>query len=496
MKADIREAVYRLTTQITDGKIDDARSGAQRLTREIDENLTRISVVAGKITGSSARGAQDFLQTATADVSVPAQPNRPQRTVVILIHGIRTAAWWQSRVASIFSDELGATVIPLKYGYFDLFRFLCPFGFCRRGPIERLRKQLQGIRDNFGQARLVVFAHSYGSYALARVLLENSRFTFDRVILCGSIVPEDFDWDRVQDQILTKDNDKRDAIINECGTRDVWPVFASSVSWGYGASGTYGFGVQNVRDRYHPSGHSAYFASDFVRQYWVPAVAGLPIDFSATDRDENTASPAWFALLRLPLRFVLFAAIPALLLIGGYQAVNASQNGWCWPGTTRAESSCVNIAELSSRKEIKERISSLLVDTNAVLDLKGGMLFGAMDRYQPTPQDWNNILSIVKNLQDRITTSLNEITTYNSYLSPNGDKYILLTKTGKIYIEAQYWHAFENVRQQLLGRSTIFTRMAAATSPPERAQVQQWGDDLKKLHFELQEAVKPIEQLL
>jgi pimeloyl-ACP methyl ester carboxylesterase len=431
---------------------------------------------------------------AIAQSEEPASGSR--RTVVILIHGIRTAAWWQSRVASIFSDELGATVIPLKYGYFDLFRFLCPFGFCRRGPIERLRKQLQGIRDNFGQARLVVFAHSYGSYALSRVLIENSRFTFDRVILCGSIVPEDFDWDRVQDQILTRNSDKRDAIINECGTHDVWPVVASSVSWGYGASGTFGFGVQNVRDRYHPSGHSAYFTTDFVRKYWVPAVAGLPIDFSPTDRDENTASPAWFGLLRFPLRFVLFAVIPALLLIGGYQAVNASRNGWCWSGTTRAENACVETAELKSRQEIKERFAKLSADANEVFGLKGGTLFPAMERYDQTPQKWANILSVVGTLQDKINTSLNEISNYNAHLWQDGDKYILITKDGKISIEAKYWNAFEKIKQQLQGRSTIFMEMASVTSPPERARVNQWYNDLKKLHSDLEQALHPIMAML
>ncbi len=103
-----------------------------------------------------------------------------QRTIVVLIHGIRTAAWWEGRMASIIEREADATVIPLKYGYFDLFRFWCPFGICRNGPIERLRKQIEGIREQYKDSRLVVFAHSYGTYALSRVLLENPYFKFDR----------------------------------------------------------------------------------------------------------------------------------------------------------------------------------------------------------------------------------------------------------------------------------------------------------------------------
>jgi hypothetical protein len=87
-----------------------------------------------------------------------------RKTIVILIHGIRTAAWWQGRMASIIEREADATVIPLKYGYFDLLRFWWPLRMCRNGPIERLRKQIGGrIREQYKDCRLVVFAHSYGT---------------------------------------------------------------------------------------------------------------------------------------------------------------------------------------------------------------------------------------------------------------------------------------------------------------------------------------------
>jgi len=113
--------------------------------------------------------------------------------VVILIHGIRTAAWWQNRVASMIESETSATVIPIKYGYFDLLRFWCPFGICRSGPVEKLRQQIEGIAKNYPDRPLIVFAHSYGTYALTRVILQNPYFRFDRIILCGSVVPATFD---------------------------------------------------------------------------------------------------------------------------------------------------------------------------------------------------------------------------------------------------------------------------------------------------------------
>lgn len=237
----------------------------------------------------------------------------PKSTVVILVHGIRTQAWWQKSVAPMIEEATGATVIPIKYGYFDLVKFLCPFGICRNPPIEKLRKQIDGVRQQYKDSRLVVFAHSYGTYALARILLENPYFSFARIVLCGSIISEKFDWSRVEGQILS--SNKRDAIINECGIKDVWPVIARSASWGYGATGTFGFGAFNVRDRFHPITHSGFFETDFVRKYWIPAISGERIEFTPTDRSTET-TPPWFAIFRFPIRWLLVAAVTLAVFSG------------------------------------------------------------------------------------------------------------------------------------------------------------------------------------
>jgi hypothetical protein len=238
-----------------------------------------------------------------ANISSPLRGN--QKVLVILLHGIRTAAWWQNRVASIIETETAATVVPLKYGYFDLLKFLCPFRSCRRAPIERLRKQIEGIREQYKDYKLIVFAHSFGTYALSRILFENPYFTFDRIILCGSIIADSYDWTRVQNQIVP--SKKRDAIINECGIRDVWPVAAKSLTFGYGATGTYGFGDYNVRDRFHSIKHSDFFEPAFIRKYWVSAVSKEAIDFSETD-SEGSGTPAWFGIFRIPLRWAFVLA--------------------------------------------------------------------------------------------------------------------------------------------------------------------------------------------
>ena len=80
------------------------------------------------------------------------------------------------------------------------------------------------------------------------------------------MLPQDFLWHEYQGRF---DDDK---VVNECGKSDIWPVLAQSLSWGYGASGTHGFGAVLVKDRFHAGGRGQYFDSGFVGQYWAPFI--------------------------------------------------------------------------------------------------------------------------------------------------------------------------------------------------------------------------------
>jgi pimeloyl-ACP methyl ester carboxylesterase len=233
--------------------------------------------------------------------------------VILLIHGIRTHAWWMGAVKPLLEGAIGATVIPLKYGRFDLLRFWCPFGVCRNGPITRLHREIRDVLDQYQGCRLSVIAHSYGTYALARLLLDNSDVRLDRVILCGSIVPNQFPWSRITSQFAGQP--MRGSVINECGTRDAWPVLAKAMTWGYGTSGTHGFGSAQVTDRFHALPHSGYFDKAFVKRYWLPFLARGEIMPSAVER-AGTATPAWFQLLELPYKW-LAVALAAFFIVSG-----------------------------------------------------------------------------------------------------------------------------------------------------------------------------------
>jgi pimeloyl-ACP methyl ester carboxylesterase len=189
--------------------------------------------------------------------------------VVLLIHGIRTQADWGPMVRSKLEVPGQIEVIPIKYGYFDAFRFWFPFR-TRNKPIEKVyvqvRVALQKYRRDHPEAKLSIIAHSFGTYVIGELLKRDFELKIHRLILCGSVLPLDFPWHLYRERF---DDDK---VVNECGKADIWPVLAQSASWGYGASGTHGFGAVLVKDRFHKGGHGQYFKPGFVARYWEPFI--------------------------------------------------------------------------------------------------------------------------------------------------------------------------------------------------------------------------------
>jgi len=183
---------------------------------------------------------------------------KPSKKLVLLIHGIRTEALWHGMVKDILEENDLVTVIPLKYGYFDAFRFWFPF-LTRKSPVKQLLWRIKDAIANHTADELVIIAHSFGTYAILQILKEEPTIRPNRMILCGSIIPRDFRWDKLPN---------RPEIINDCASRDIWPILAESTSWGYGASGVFGFGTPGIHDRYHDIGHSGYFREKFVKTFW------------------------------------------------------------------------------------------------------------------------------------------------------------------------------------------------------------------------------------
>lgn len=239
-----------------------------------------------------------------------------QKTVLILLHGMRTDAEWQEKVASRFAQNPDVEVIPIKYGRFDPFRFWSPL-LTRRAKIEEINTKIQNALSKYPNYRKVIIAHSFGTYALACVMKSNPLVRFDRIILCGSVVPSNFSWDDLQDQMNVRPGEHlRDYITNECGARDIWPILAQSTTFGFGATGAFGFGVAEVRDRYHNKPHSGYFEDAFIEEFWMPLIQRDKWQSSVWERD-RPKTPIFHQMLRLPYKFILPLLLGTILYAGG-----------------------------------------------------------------------------------------------------------------------------------------------------------------------------------
>lgn len=229
------------------------------------------------------------------------------KTVVILIHGIRTRAEWQEKIPEWLGLAEDVVVKPIGYGRLDVAKFLSPV-LTRQRPIDILMTEIDDLAAKYPapEWRRVVIAHSFGTYAIAKILEARPSLVLDDLLLCGSIIPENYDWVRISKQI-------RNVILNDCGRRDIWPVMAKSVTWGYGATGTYGIQSGAVTNRFHSIAHSDFFSKEFVRTYWTPFIESSDVVPSHLGSG-IVRSPWYFELLRPKLRLVVPLLLVAMLL--------------------------------------------------------------------------------------------------------------------------------------------------------------------------------------
>jgi len=184
---------------------------------------------------------------------------------ILLIHGIRTEGLWHDIAQPILEGASNTKVVPISYGYFDVFRFLLP-GFLRKAPQKRILVELEKIANEITSdtqdQKISVIAHSFGTYSIISLLEQDIEVELDYLILCNSVVKSTFDFNKIAPKI-------KSGIINEVGYRDIWPVLAKILTVGYGNSGTYGFGSASCTDRFHDIDHGSFFNFHCIHKYWL-----------------------------------------------------------------------------------------------------------------------------------------------------------------------------------------------------------------------------------
>jgi len=179
---------------------------------------------------------------------------------------------------------------------------------------------LRVTRKKYPHARISVIAHSYGSYIIGRLLKEQVDLELDRLILCGSVLPASYPWEEVVHKFIDGSNGNIPNVINEYGEKDAWPVLAKAASWGYGDSGTWGFGHVFVQDRNHNIEHNEYLTRDFVTTYWKPFIENG--EYKPIKSKVDPSSWLLSVIGLLPLRWIIVLivlivlAIPLSLFLG------------------------------------------------------------------------------------------------------------------------------------------------------------------------------------
>jgi len=224
-------------------------------------------------------------------------PRHPR--LLLSIHGIRTLGLWQRLLSEELQQEQYVHQ-PFTFGYFPIYRFL--LGPARRKVVEDFHEwyitQCRAFEpDERRRAvrRPSIVAHSFGSYVVGACLSKYRDVVFDKLILCGSILPVDFDWG----ELLGRNQIWR--VRNEFGLQDIWARLVRRIVPGTGPSGWRGFAynspcVQQERFDYHR--HSDYFRRDHFRQQWKPFLDGASLAAEIRHGGELQTATEFERLLR------------------------------------------------------------------------------------------------------------------------------------------------------------------------------------------------------
>lgn len=209
--------------------------------------------------------------------------DNPESKIVVLIHGIHTDGAWQKNVQKEFESVNGLHVHDLGYDVVTAAQLFGPF---RSTPVNRIAREIRRIKDEEPKARISVIAHSFGTYIVSKILENHPDIRFDKIIMCGAIVSRSYPWDRNARDL------SKSRIINDVGTKDIWPVIATCTTGGYGSSGRRGFQSASVTDRYFDYKHSDFFEpkNSHIRNYWKPIIETGLIPASDWDTKKGKTS--------------------------------------------------------------------------------------------------------------------------------------------------------------------------------------------------------------
>jgi hypothetical protein len=238
----------------------------------------------------------------------PAPPQRPSKRqatspppVVVLVHGIRTTALWEHEI-KIELNDAGFEVWATSYGRYGAADFVRRNQQSEARAIDRIRGAIESGQLDYRETYNCpapppsIIAHSFGTFLACQMIRQRHAIDWGRLILCGSVLPDDYPLDQLQRQVHRH-------IINEVGSRDYWPAIAQKYVQGMGSAGSTGICHPIVDTRWHTGvDHYGYLNRGFCQKFWVPVLKD-----SVIARGDPPSELPWFIerLASRPFRDIL-----------------------------------------------------------------------------------------------------------------------------------------------------------------------------------------------
>jgi pimeloyl-ACP methyl ester carboxylesterase len=193
------------------------------------------------------------------------RPNQTsKKRVVMILHGIRADRvdnWVEQLRKFITEGDPHDTVVSTPtYGYFTAYRFAIPSA--RRRNIHIFRDEYTELLAEHPEADFSIIAHSNGTYMLGRSLRKTPGMRFKNIVLAGSALPQEFDWEALM--IPHRNIKQVERVRNERANRDIPIALLCSMLHGLpwkamkdiGRGGFAGFHSDRVIEiAYHQGGH-------------------------------------------------------------------------------------------------------------------------------------------------------------------------------------------------------------------------------------------------
>lgn len=187
------------------------------------------------------------------------KPPPRKQNVVFILHGIRASnRGWVSQLSDLVNSTLpDVEVVPSSYGYLSALEFVIPW--LHRRPLRWFQSKYADYFATYPKANFYFVGHSNGTYILGHSLLALSGMHFKRIILAGSVLPQNYPWRQIfkrgQYEELRNDQANKDLPVgflcsglNGLGRRDL------------GTAGYEGFGDDDnsiVQYAFHDGDHGA-----------------------------------------------------------------------------------------------------------------------------------------------------------------------------------------------------------------------------------------------